>query len=245
MVEATQPPIFFFTGKKNFRTEIAKARQYKERASNKPFHYHNIKAYIKGKYEYHQQEPLEADDLLAIEQTKRGLETIICTRDKDLRAVPGWHYGWELGNQPQYGPKLVEGIGEIRLSNDRKSIKGEGLLFFYSQCLTGDSVDTVPGLPRFGPVKAFQLLTGCPDEFTAFSRVRKVYSDFYDELGDAALLEQGQLLWMVREIDENGGPVLWKFPAVKETIESKLLDGEEKILKEQKNQENSTEKNEN
>ncbi len=212
MVEADAPPIIFLTGKTNFRTEIAKLRPYKERPSLKPFHYYNIKAYLKGTYDFRITEGLEADDLMAIEQSSRPGETIICTRDKDLRAVPGWHYGWELGNQPQFGPKLVSHLGELRLSSDRKSIKGEGILFFYSQCLTGDSVDTVPGLPRFGPVKAYDLLSGAASEEEAFSHVLRAYRDFYEERAEAILLEQATLLWMVRKLNEDGSPVMYQFP---------------------------------
>lgn len=214
MVEADAPPIVFLTGKKNFRTEIAKLRPYKERASHKPYHYYNIKAYLKGAYDCRCVEGLEADDLLAIEQTARPGETIICTRDKDLRAVPGWHYGWELGRQPQFGPQLVTDPGEIRLSSDRKSVKGEGVLFFYAQCLTGDGVDTVPGLPGFGPVKTFELLLGADSEEEIFKRVLSVYRDVYDDMAENALLEQGRLLWMTRKLNEDGSPILWEFPKV-------------------------------
>jgi len=215
ITEATEPPIFFFTGKSNFRTEIAKTRPYKERPSLKPFHYKNIKAYIKGKYVYMERNGLEADDLMAIEQTKAlamDRQTIICSRDKDLRAVPGWHYGWELGNQPQFGPELVSELGWIRLANDRKSIKGTGILFFYGQCLTGDPVDTIPGLDGCGPVKAFQILEGCPTSLEAFKRVLEAYRAVLGPLAEERLLEMGQLLWMTREITPERKPVLWQFP---------------------------------
>jgi 5'-3' exonuclease len=154
-------PLLFLTGKTNFRTKIAKRQKYKDRPSNKPYHYKNLIAYIKGKYDYRITEGLEADDLICIEQTQRPEETIICTRDKDLRACGGWHYGWELGNQPQFGPERVEGLGRITLSRDRKSIKGVGLLFFYSQLLTGDKVDSIPGCEGIGPVKAYETLKNC------------------------------------------------------------------------------------
>lgn len=211
MAGATAPPIFFFTGKVNYRHSLAKLRPYKERLSNKPFHYQNIKAYIKGKYDWRQQEPLEADDLMALEQCSRS-GTIICSRDKDLRAVPGWHYGWELANQPQYGPIEVSKLGAIRLSSNRKSIKGEGLLFFYAQCLTGDSVDTIPGLPRHGAVKTFELLSPCQDEESALRAVLEAYRGVYGDKAEEFLLEQGRLLWMTRELQEDGQPILWEIP---------------------------------
>lgn len=209
MVEADIPPILFLTGKTNFRNQIAKRTKYKDRPSNKPFHYKNLIAYIKGKYDYRITEGLEADDLMAIEQSKRPEETIICTRDKDLRAVPGWHYGWELGNQPQFGPERVEGIGRITLSRDRKSIKGVGLLFFYSQLLTGDKVDSIPGLEGCGPVKAFEILSERKDSSSALKAVYKAYKDKYGLTAYAEMLEQGRLLWMTRKLHEDGTPYLW------------------------------------
>jgi len=212
-VGATAPPIMFLTGKTNFRDQIATRQTYKDRPSNKPWHYYNIKAYIKGNYEYREQNGLEADDLMAIEQTKRPGETIICTRDKDLRAVPGWQYGWELGNQPQFGPELVDSLGWIKLSPDKKSIKGTGLRFFYSQCLLGDRVDSIKGVDGIGPVKAFGILDGADSEYLLFTRTLQEYVSKYGEIhGATYLLESGRLLWMTRELSPDGLPVLWEFP---------------------------------
>lgn len=209
-----ESPIIFFTGNTNFRTEIAKTQPYKNRAGKKPWHYYNIKEYLKAVYEYRIQEGLEADDLLAIEQTKRPLETIICSRDKDLKQVPGWHYGWEVHNQPSFGPLLVNNPGSLKLSEDRTKLEGYGDLFFYGQCLTGDKVDTVPGLGgKLGAVGASKILDGCTDSQDAFNRVREAYRGLYGDVdGDARLLEQGRLLYMIRELNEDGSPRLWEFP---------------------------------
>lgn len=216
ITESTEKPIIYLTGKLNFRNEIAKLVPYKQRASNKPWHFRNLSAYLNAVFDVRLQEGLEADDLMAIEQTSRlGTDkpTIICTRDKDLRAVPGWHYGWELGNQPQFGPELVNHDGYVRLSGDRKSIKGTGLLFFYAQCLTGDAVDTIPGLPRCGAVAAFKLLEGV-DSQEAFKRVLGAYRGVYKDSAEERLLEQGRLLWMTRKLHPDGSPVLWELPDV-------------------------------
>ena len=216
VVGATAPPILYLTGKHNFREQLATRQPYKDRPSNKPWHFANITAYMKGNYDVRIQDGLEADDLMAIEQYSRWKEwrtdCIICTRDKDLRAVPGWHYGWELGNQPQFGPYFTDEVGHIYLSSDRKSIKGTGLLFFYSQCLTGDRTDSILGVEGLGPVKASEILsnTNTPDE--AFKAVREAYRAVYGDDGDRLLLESGRLLWMTRELNEDGSPVLWEFP---------------------------------
>jgi 5'-3' exonuclease len=146
---------------------------------------------------------------MSIEQTVRGDETIICTRDKDLRSVDGWHYGWELGEQPSFGPFRVDGYGAIFLSDDRKKVTGYGLKFFLSQCLTGDRVDSIPGLPKCGPVAAFDILANTNTYAEGLEAVVEAYSRRYAECAYMDLEEQGRLLWMTRKLNEDGSPVLW------------------------------------
>ena len=212
MVGASPPTTLFTSGVGNFRYDIAKRKPYKDRPSNKPFHYYNLKAYVKAQYDTRISEGMEADDLMAIEQTRLGGTAIICTRDKDLRQVPGWIYSWELGAQPSFGPVLVDPLGSLRLSEDGKKLSGTGTLFFYAQCLTGDPVDSVPGLPKCGAVKAFNILEGCDDINDGFKRVLEAYRGVYGPLAENELLEQGRLLWMTRELNEDGSVKLWEFP---------------------------------
>ena len=122
---ADEPSLLFFTGDEkllkhvnrrrkrdgeeplqftpNFRFEVAVSTPYKERKSTKPLHFDNVRAYLLGAYECRVFFGMEADDGMCIEQTSAGdSDTVICTRDKDLRQCPGWHYGWECGNQPEF-----------------------------------------------------------------------------------------------------------------------------------------------
>lgn len=215
--DTDRPPIIYITGKSNFRNEVATLFKYKDRPSLKPYHYKNLTAYMKAVYDVRMQEGLEADDLMSIEQCRRndlyiGEKTIICTRDKDLHQVPGLHYGWELGSQPSFGPLLVDEIGIVGLSKDRKKIEGYGQLFFYAQLLTGDKVDTVPGIDKCGPVKAMQILEGCITITQAFEAVLGAYKAFYGDVSEEMLLQQGRCLWMTRKLNEDGSPKLWEFP---------------------------------
>ena len=212
---AHYPPVVYLTGTGNFRYHIAKRQPYKQRAGNKPFHYKNIKAYLKGKYDAISSDGLEADDLIAIHQTRElnddgTSNTIICTRDKDLRAVPGWHYGWEIGNQPSFGPELVTSLGKLLYNTERSKLEGTGMLFFLSQCLTGDPTDSIPGIPRIGAAKAFKILEGSETYEEAYKRVLEAYRAFYGDRAEEELLEQGQLLHMTRELNEDGSPKLWR-----------------------------------
>lgn len=232
---ATEPPLLFLTYDKaihkivnrrkklkkeevkssyapNFRDNVAKKKVYKgARKASKPSHFLNLTAYILNNYNCVFTEGLEADDLMCIEQMKRIKEkdTIICTRDKDLRMCPGLHFGWQCGKQHQFGPKMVDELGEIELVGNNKLI-GTGLKFFYSQLITGDSVDSIPGLPKGGPVLAFNTLNDCTTEEEMFNAVLNLYKERCGDTYREEMLEQAHLLWMIRELEKDGSPVMWQ-----------------------------------
>ena len=221
IVGATAPPVLYLTGKGNFRHAIAKKQPYKDRPSVKPYHFHNLTAYMRSKYDAITTEGMEADDALSIEQCRRAKqriealelpETIICSKDKDLRTVPGWCYSWELGNHPSFGPELIDETGWIRLSADGKKLSGVGGLFFYSQCLMGDPVDRIPGIPKTGVAKAFKILQATTTLPEAFKAVLEAYRAFYGASAEEELLEQARLLHMTRELHPDGSVVLWELP---------------------------------
>lgn len=212
-VYATEPPIIYLTGKGNFRDEILSEKPYKgNRKPNKPFHYANIRAYAKAVYDCREKDGLEADDLLCIEQQSRirELDSIICSRDKDLRIQPGMHYSWEVKGQPRFGPARVSELGELQLKRGGKKLFGTGLRFFYSQCLTGDSTDNIPGIRGYGPVKVYNLLKDCETREELEEVVIREYNHNYPEDGLQRLLERGRCLWMTNQLTEDGEPVLWE-----------------------------------
>lgn len=199
----------------NFRIEVAKSTPYKARKSTKPYHYHNLRAYILSEYRKKEQVVIawgmEADDMLSVLQDKKHLTTIICSRDKDLRQVPGMQYSWECGAQPGWGPTKVEELGEIELPKPNKLV-GTGLKFFFAQAITGDPVDTIPGLPRGGPSLAYKTLAPCETEEEMYNAVADLYERKIGEGWEGYLEEQLTLLWLVRELDEHGEPVPYRPP---------------------------------
>lgn len=228
-VGATKSPLFFFTGKTNFRNALAKRQKYKDRVGNKPFHYHNIQAYIQGKWDWFLTEGLEADDLMSIAQTESNARcsnemvdvdgntrTIICSRDKDLLGTQGWSYSWELANQPSFGPDLCEGYGSLELREKRHpkdpvKIKGRGDKFFLSQCITGDVVDTVPGLAGKGPAFSFKVLGDTTNYQEGLEAVLGAYRAVYGDDAEKELTEQARLLYMSRVFKDNK-VLLWSLP---------------------------------
>jgi hypothetical protein len=233
-VEATVQPIIFLTGNNHsvrvrnrickysgevpiemvrpFREDVAVTKPYKgTRVGAKPYHFDNITAYLLANYNCDVAYGVEADDRMALLQSG---QTIICSRDKDLRMVDGWHYGWECGKQASFGPELISRKGWLRLDErDETKIRGGGLKFFFYQMLVGDAVDNIPGCPKVGPKKAFPLLEACKTKRDHEEAVIECYKKAYGEGFEEKLEEQSKLLWMIRELNEDGSPIHyeWKF----------------------------------
>lgn len=191
----------------NFREALAEGKVYKgTRKQDKPFHWINLTAYILSQPEVAIAVGCEADDIIAVEHRQRPHETIICTRDKDLRMVEGHHYGWECGKQPEFGPVEYDSVGKIELvrSKSGNKIRGGGWAFFCSQLLTGDVVDNIGGAKGIGPVGAYSILENCTSEREYFSAVVRAYQENYGASWLQTLTEQCSLLWIIRERNEDG-----------------------------------------
>jgi hypothetical protein len=214
-VGATETPLLFFSSSENlcrlatmvdgterehvpnFRYEWATTKPYKgTRDQPKPFHFLNIAAYLMSEYDFHiSTQGLEADDELGIYQSSHE-NTIICSRDKDLRMIPGPHFSWECGKQRELGPHTTDDFGSL-YKNDKGKMIGYGSKFFYYQMLTGDAVDNIPGLMGYGPVKAFNII----DIPTTIKGLKEaVIREYkYMNMKEEYYLEQEGLLWIKRE----------------------------------------------
>jgi len=231
-VGATEEPYLYLTGKGNFREALAITKPYKGGRKEKPFHYHNAVAYILSLPNSFLIEGMEADDAMSIEQCKNRIAgdseiyTVICTRDKDLLQVPGYHYGWEHHLQPERFLHEVFPVGQIYQKEDGK-VYSDGFLAFCYQLIIGDTVDNIPGLPRKGPAAAYKILSKCITKKEALDAVVDLYKETMGDSWEEYLIEQGNLLWMVRELRKDGSPVVWGDEWEKEWKE--FYDGEEAL----------------
>ena len=220
-VDATGPPILFITNSdwitkhlnrirkytgaekcyhvSGYRYDIAKTKPYKGTRHNpKPYHFYNIITYLIAEYDVRiSRGGLEADDEMCLYQTKQD-NTIICSRDKDLRICPGWHYSWECGGQRSVGPHCTDEVGSLSIGNNGKTL-GYGLKMFFYQLLVGDSADNIPGLPQIGDAKAYKALSELTTEKELFKTVQQMYKDKLGEGAKAFFQEQAGLLWMQQE----------------------------------------------
>lgn len=201
----------FLTRGRTFRYEVAVSRPYKgQRPDCKPYHFHNLTAYITNCLPCTVSEWIEADDRMAISHcnSNHPIGTVLCSRDKDLRQVPGWFYSWELGRQGSFGPYFIEEPGWLKYEPTSKlgrawnwKLEGVGYKWFCAQMLMGDRTDNIPGLPGYGPSRAYEILKDCNnDKLDLMETVRQEYykNGFYEDY----LVEQSQLLWILRNENE-------------------------------------------
>lgn len=131
----------------------------------------------------------EADDAMGIAQSDN---TVICTKDKDLDMIVGWHYNWSK-------TKRADGCYYVdELDADR---------FFYKQLLTGDGTDNIPGMYKRLGIKASKKYTAPIDEMDNVVDMYKHVLSVYDNDREFISLI-GKLLWIKRCEGEEWSPPL-------------------------------------
>ena len=175
----------FITGKGNFRFDVQPTYKQNRSGKPKPEHLQALRDYLVEAYNAKVSSGQEADDDITIRATELGPDTIIASIDKDFLQVPCWHYNLNKRT-------LVE-VDEF-----------EGLLFFYTQILMGDSADNVFGIKGVGPVKAGKMLFGATTECELYEICVAAYG------GDTGkVTENARLLWLLRKEGQ-----VWSPPSV-------------------------------
>jgi len=190
----------YLTPGPTFRDQVAVSKPYKgTRRVYKPWHHRNIVVYLHCVFTIKEELGLEADDLMASDHTLDPDNTIVCSRDKDLRQVSGWFYSWECGAQAEFGPTYIEQAGTLKY--EKGKLSGTGYKFFCAQCIMGDSADNIPGLPGQGPTAAWERLKNKDTIKEMWGAVRDVYEFSYKGkyTWQDYLKEQASLLWLIRD----------------------------------------------
>jgi 5'-3' exonuclease len=184
---------FFITSddKSNFRFGLYPDYKANRKNKPKPEHYDFLRKRLQDEFFATVVSGEEADDALAKMLLEPSDEArVLCSIDKDLDQIPGWHYNFVT--------ERYYNISEI-----------EGWRSFYAQCLVGDPTDNIPGCPRIGTVKSNQMLEGCQSESEMLGVVLKAYQKAYSNPGEAVerLWLNGNLLWIRRK-----GEDMWASP---------------------------------
>lgn len=155
----------------NFRAAIDPNYKANRKDFVKPVHYDCIKEHLVKEWGARFAYGMEADDALGIAQDKNlkpgkwfGFPdgstvstTTICSIDKDLLQIPGFHYNF-----------VKKEWQEVTT--------WEGLKWFYSQILIGDVSDNVKGCSGIGPKKAEKALGPIGEDRGELALLQAVYS---------------------------------------------------------------------
>lgn len=183
----------FLTGTDNFRKDIYPEYKANRAESSKPTYYNELRDYLVSKYGAIVVDGMEADDAVAIEYNNLflckhpdGLLPVICSIDKDLDTVSGQHYNWNKPEQGMYWVSLHQASYN-----------------FYTQLLTGDATDNIPGIPGIGKAKAAKILDYCVTDSEMYAAAVKAY---YDHYAKDILERNAQLLHMKRSRNDKWIP---------------------------------------
>ena len=175
---------------KCFRYDVLPSYKHNRANIARPILRSELNHYVKGAYSCKQKPNIEGDDVLGILATQFPGEYIVCSLDKDLNQIPGWHYNWGKDFPVYY------------------VTPEEGDLFFYRQTLTGDTQDGYKGCPKIGKQKALKLLPQGESQSTYWDIVVEQYE--LKGLTEADALQQARCARILRNTD-------WDFNA-KEVI---------------------------
>jgi hypothetical protein len=215
--------VLFVKGKGNFREDIAITRGYKaqRKETDKPAHYEAIYDYLINVQGAVVCDGMEADDVVSIrlyedfllaEGDRDKATLVLSSGDKDLNNTPGWHHN----------PRT----GEVVWISDLQATRH----FFY-QMLMGDMTDNIKGIPSLpfhithkyglskkgvGKASAKKLMATTTGFFDAETMVYEMYLHWGESEGLTEqeirdyILENAQLLWMVRKLDGYGKPAMFQ-----------------------------------
>lgn len=138
------------SGPANFRKDIATIAVYKgNRKAELPHWYQVCRDTITESYGATVVNGWEADDQVSIRARQLeadGIPYIVATIDKDLDQIPGVHY--------DYRQHVFYDVNKF-----------DAEMFFWKQCLTGDSTDNIPGCYRVGDGAAEKLLAKWTEDY--------------------------------------------------------------------------------
>lgn len=182
--------IGFLTGRNNFRKKIAVTKPYKgnRKDSIMPEHLDAIRDYLINDWFCIMVEDMEADDALGICQTEMSDETIICSIDKDLLQIAGFHYNWNKSEVSEVTPYDAERL-------------------LHKQTLMGDATDNIVGIPKVGEKKAEKFLDDIENVVMTDDLCLKAYIGYFKD-PDIALAKMNETIGLVKIATSSSDPRL-------------------------------------
>jgi len=178
-----------------FRSRYATLDEYKgnRKDSWKPKHFDAICDYLIGKWGATKVNGREVDDEVSIRAHQLGKYYWVCSPDKDLDQIPGWH--WNYRDNVEY-------------YIDEETAR----LWFWRQVVSGDFADNVKGCWKIGEGKADKWIDehGHLSDEEIWAGIVTLYEESQGKNGcpyagldpEVVALENAQLVWMQQKPGE-------------------------------------------
>jgi 5'-3' exonuclease len=195
----------FIKGQNNFRYQAASDYKGNRKDNIEP----EVKDRLEMLYKYAQDfciesDNAEADDYCGIAfklAQDEGKTAIVCHIDKDLDALPGWHYNFRKKEFYEVTPE-------------------QGYTFLMKQILMGDATDNIQGIKGLGPKTAEKILSDKPVE-TMLSVVLDTYRIKCGNTWESDFIKAANLIW-IRDSADNCRPLTYE--ELKEKLQWKTMD---------------------
>ena len=171
----------------SFRKALSTTKPYKgnREGQPKPLYFQEAKDYLVERYgAKYSTEGREADDELGIRLARDPQGSVVVSIDKDLLQISGWHHNW-VRNQSQWVSRKA---GDFKL---------------YTQLLTGDTTDNIPGLYGVGPAGASELHEGAQSSSDLCQRAWNAYKASGHSDPRGYFLEQANLVYIHRRENDS------------------------------------------
>lgn len=171
----------------NFRMEVDPEYKANRDPAHKPTHLGEIKVYLKMQHNGYLTEGCEADDFFGqacLTLRSKNLTPVICSIDKDLQQIPGFHFNFTTGT--------IDEVSEERAA-----------AVFWRQMLEGDRVDNITGINGIGPVKASKLIPVGTTNEQAQETVEEAYKKEFADDWSERYNKNCDLLWIWRKVPDS------------------------------------------
>lgn len=160
----------FLEGTNNFRSFIYPQYKAHRRQREKPPMLQYAREYLKKHYNAWICEGVESDDVIAATWYKiitddKDARVIICSMDRDLRALPCEYFN------THHKIRELTSITKVQANYN-----------FYKSMLVGDKEDNIEGLHAIGDIKADKILAGLTTRKQMLIRVYREYIKHYGRL---------------------------------------------------------------
>lgn len=194
----TDQYVMFLTGRDCFRYQVAKSAPYKgnRKDREKPKWIGVITQYMVTRYKSVYYKGLEADD--AVCYFKNVIpNSRICAIDKDVvNSTEGTHFNYGMEKVPSTMPQEWRFKGFITVT------ESDAINALYSQMLTGDSGDNIPGIKGVGPAKAAKIMNTITSK-TEEESILNYYIGVYGVVeGIVRFAETFRLVYMLRNDED-------------------------------------------